>query len=579
MKGDFRELRDFVGDLLRSDPSRGVRPLSLAVVGAAVEGVGLVLLAPIIAVFSQAPGTPGNAGHRLIALVPWLPPGKLPQALFLIGALGALLLLRSTIVIARDVSLARLQNGFLERTRMTVLERVAGAGWERIAALRHGRVAHLLSADFHACAVAGTAFVNLCLSAILLATLVGVALILSPLLAVTMLALLALLALIVYPSVTFARSSGADLAALSLRMTSDLGQFLNGLKPALASNLENEFVAHIRRLQKDQARQHIAFARKQSEARAATLIAAGIVGAAALAAGGLAFDVGAPSLLAMLVVLARLSGPSLQFQQSLQLLQHSLPTYARVKALERELAQGAPASPRSAPPPPDGGVTLRGVTYLHSGSGKGVRALDLAIAPGTTVALMGESGSGKTTLTDLLAGLLVPQSGTIAVGGAPLTPANAAGWRDRVAYVPQDSFLLNDTIHNNLLWGAAETHDARIAVALQTTLADAVVAARPTGLETVVGERGTQLSGGERQRIALARALLRQPRLMLLDEATNALDPAIERRVLTNLLTLPDRPTIVVVSHRPGVLDLFDFVYRMEAGLLIPSGGKLATGT
>jgi ABC-type multidrug transport system fused ATPase/permease subunit len=543
----------------------------LAVAGAAAEGIGLMLLAPLIGILAM-----GSAGdHGVTAgfvgkVASHLPSGKVAQTLVLISAFGIMMVLRSVLVVARDVSFARLHGAFLERTRMNVLERVAGAGWNRIASLEHGRVTHLLSADFHAFTTAGTSLINLCLSVIMIVMLVAVAFALSPMFAATMLLFLGLLAAILYPSLSVARRSGAGLATLGQRMTSDLGQFLAGLKPALASNLEGEFVAHIRRLQHDQVQQLVAFARKQSEARATTLFAAGMVAAAALSIGGLVLGVAAPELLAMLVVLARLGGPSLQLQNSLQQLQHNLPTYTRIKRLERELQFSSEIASTPSPPLPDGAISLAAVTYLRrDDGGGGVRDLDLAIEPGAFVAVVGGSGSGKTTLADLLAGLLEPQAGAICIGGTLLTPANAAAWRDAIAYVPQDPFLINDTIRRNLLWGNAQVGEAALAAVLNIVVAEGVVNARPEGLETGVGERGILVSGGERQRIALGRALLRRPRLMILDEATNALDCDTERRILGNLAALPDRPTIVAISHRAEVLDLFDRVYRMEGGRLV----------
>ncbi|MDT8759754.1 ABC transporter ATP-binding protein/permease [Sphingomonas psychrotolerans] len=543
-------------------------PILLAVAGTAAEGVGLMLLAPMIGVLALSTGNKAASGGYAGMLASHLPAGKAAQTLILILMFGVVMVLRSVLVVARDISLARLHAAFLERTRMSVLERVAGAGWNKIASLQHGRVSHLLSADFHAFTLAGTSLINLCLSAIMLAMLIAVAFTLSPMLAATMSLFLASLAAILYPTLSIARRSGAGLADLGQRMTSDLGQFLAGLKPALASNLEAEFVAHIRRLQQDQVRQLVSFARKQSEARATTLLAAGMAAAVALSVGGVVLGVAAPELLAMLVVLARMGGPCLQFQQSLQLLHHNLPIYTRIKQLERELHCNSESALPPSPPPSAGTISLAAITYLHQDGGGGVRDLHLTIPRGAFVAIVGGSGSGKTTLADLLAGLLVPQAGEIRIGGTLLTPANAAAWRDVISYLPQDPFLINDTVRRNLLWGNEQADDAALPAALHIVAADGVVNARPEGLDTLVGERGILLSGGERQRIALGRALLRRPRLMILDEATNALDCDTERRVLSNLAALQDRPTIVAISHRAEVLDLFDEVYRMEAGRL-----------
>jgi ATP-binding cassette, subfamily C, bacterial len=185
--------------------------------------------------------------------------------------------------------------------------------------------------------------------------------------------------------------------------------------------------------------------------------------------------------------------------------------------------------------------------------------------------LIGASGSGKTTLADIAAGLLCPDAGRVLVDGAPLGDA-APAWRSRIGYVGQETFLIHDTIRANLLWARPDASEAQLRESLRRADAHRFVDALPGGLETVVGDRGACLSGGERQRLALARALLREPALLVLDEATSSLDGASERRVMQAVRALRGRLAILVVTHRLSLLRAGDLVHVLERGGVVESG-------
>lgn len=192
----------------------------------------------------------------------------------------------------------------------------------------------------------------------------------------------------------------------------------------------------------------------------------------------------------------------------------------------------------------------------------------LSLPPGSVTALTGPSGAGKSTLADVLCGLLTPDEGTLRVAGEPVLGAGRRAWREHVAYVQQDPFLFHASIRDNLLWARPGASEAELRACLAAAAADFALAL-PDGLDTLVGDRGARLSGGERQRIALARGLLRAPRLLILDEVTSALDAANEATIANAIAALRGRFTIVIIGHRGALSALAERTVRLENGRIV----------
>jgi ABC-type multidrug transport system fused ATPase/permease subunit len=204
-----------------------------------------------------------------------------------------------------------------------------------------------------------------------------------------------------------------------------------------------------------------------------------------------------------------------------------------------------------------------------------LRDESLDIRPGSTVAVVGATGSGKSTLTTLLVRLADPGRGEVLLDGVSLRDLAEGAVASSVALVPQQTFLFDDSVRGNITLGDTgleDPDDRRVWAALRLAQADGFVAALPHGLDTHVGERGATLSGGQRQRIALARALVRRPRLLVLDDATSAVDPHVEAAILAGLRAASDGTTVVVVAYRKGTIALADDVVFIENGRVADHG-------
>jgi ATP-binding cassette subfamily B protein/subfamily B ATP-binding cassette protein MsbA len=198
--------------------------------------------------------------------------------------------------------------------------------------------------------------------------------------------------------------------------------------------------------------------------------------------------------------------------------------------------------------------------------------INLTFSKGETVALVGSSGAGKSSIADLLAGLYDPTEGEILVDGANLNAFDLAGWQQRLGVVSQDTFLFNASIADNIAFGTPTTTRQAIETAAEQAQAARFIKDLPEGLDTLVGERGYRLSGGQRQRLSLARAILRQPELLILDEATSALDSDSERLVQQAIDRFERKHTVLVIAHRLSTIVKADLICVMEKGEIIERG-------
>jgi ABC-type multidrug transport system fused ATPase/permease subunit len=219
------------------------------------------------------------------------------------------------------------------------------------------------------------------------------------------------------------------------------------------------------------------------------------------------------------------------------------------------------------------GIVLRNIYFSYNGRTDVLKDFSLEVPKGQTVALVGSSGAGKSTLAALLPRLYDVTSGAIEIDGIDLRDYEISSLRRRIATVSQDTYLFNVTIRENIAYGLPGTDDQQVIEAAQFANAHEFITQLPLGYDTLIGERGIQLSGGQRQRLSIARAILRNPDILILDEATSALDSQSEQLVQEALERLRQNRTVIVIAHRLSTVRNADSIVVLEKGKLIESGG------
>jgi ATP-binding cassette subfamily C protein len=554
----------------------GRRPwtaLALACCATVAEGAGIVLLVPLLrlAGLDVAQGQLGRIDAAAAAAFRAI--GAPPTLLSVLTAYALVVGARAMLEWWSRVTCLELQERFLLRMRTRLYRAIVEAEWSFLCRQRGGELTHGLTSKLeHLGGATGHAF-SLVTHSLVGSVYLAFALHISPALTLVTLGCgVALLALL-RGSTREARRVGQRLSDLTDDMFAAAAEHVGAVKTTKSYSAETRSAAAFAALSGDVAAMNIRAGQLHAASRALFEIGATVALCVVLFVSIASLHLGAASILLLLFLFTRLTPRLGAIQGAYQSFGLTLPAFADVVSLvERSEAHRERARRGRDRVELRRAIRLQGVTVSYDGR-PAVAELSLLIPAGQTVALVGASGAGKSTAADVIMGLLSPERGQIALDGQPLTPDGVAAWRERIGYVAQDTFLFHDSVRANLLWARPDASEADLWDALAAAAADRFVRRLPHGLDTAVGDRGVCLSGGERQRLALARALLRSPTLLILDEATSAVDGASEVAIQRALAALHERVTILLISHRLATVRTADLIYVMAEGQVVEAGG------
>lgn len=553
-------------------PAHSTVMLSLLTFAALAEGVGIAAVLPLISLIVDAEGANSPLMlyiEQTFTLVGW----ELTVESLLIVVV-AMVTVKSVLIMGTMAQVGYTAAHVMMDLRLALIRALLAARWQYFVDQRAGDFASAVGAEPTRVAAAYIAACRVISSGILLLIYSALSIAVSWEISIAALVVGSLGVIVLNRVVEISRRAGEDQTRLQKSFMTRLLQGLDGMKPLKAMACEGSLGPLIEADTQGLNRVHRTVVVSQEAMGEAHEIIRLLVVAGGLYVFLTIWHQPIDNLFVLLLIFARILQKVAQLQSHYQVVAANQQAFSFLRSTIDAAEQAREPGTAGETPRFTSSISLWDVSFSY-GRETVLDGVTMVLPAGKFIAVVGTSGAGKTTVADLIIGLLRPQHGEVWIDNLPMRDIDARAWRQTIGYVPQETFLFHDTIMANVTLRDPDLSRARVENALRRAEAWDFVSTLPDGMDAVVGERGARLSGGQRQRIAIARALIRDPALLILDEATTALDPETEAGIVETIGHLAGKVTVLSISHQPAMKQAADIVYRIDGGTAVPERGGM----
>lgn len=563
-------MMNILRDIWIRDRRGFVMILLLSIAVSLTGGISIVMLVPMLGLLEVSTGSV-SALKLLMLPLQGLSPAA--QIAVMIGIYFILIVLKAYLGWLLKIRQSEFLEEYSLNLRQELYHTVSTARWEQLAAGKQTDTIDLFTAQCSQVSQGVSMIIALLSSVVTAFVSLGIALWLSLPVTVFVLFFGCGFAWVFRHLMKESKRYGDEMIRINRVMYSELYSQLRSIKEVRSYGVQKEHADFFEEISRSSKAAKLKFMRQQAFPSMLYSIAAAGMIAVIFLIGVLLFHMDTARLMVLVYVFTRLWPVFSGFINKIAAIQTTIPAYEKLMEALGTLSVEKSGQVQTAPIPFEKEIEFRNVCFAYQGSGESVlHNVNFTLKKGSITALMGRSGAGKTTIADLLMGFLEPTSGEILIDGIKLSDENLPGWRHNLGYIPQEPLILNATVRENLQRFHPAATQAEMEKALKKAYIWDVVENLPQGIDTVLGDGGIRLSGGERQRIVLARVLLGNPRLIVMDEATSAMDYESEMAVRNAIRDLNEQVTILIIAHRLATVRTAKYGLVLENGKITEDG-------